>query len=141
MTRRCASFPDLVTVDASLGIDLLEGHSHHEGSHEHEHEEAVNEHYWVSPSRYAVMVENLQGRSVRRRPRPRGSLPCQRGGVSGKKSGPWKRSCGKPPPPCPSRDCITFHDSVVYLADDLGLTVAASLSIGEESGIAASAKR
>ncbi len=36
------------------------------------------------------------------------------------------------------RDCITFHDSVVYLADDLGLTVAASLSIGEESGIAAS---
>lgn len=54
-------FPSLVTVDASQGIDLLDGHHHHEGEDPHEHEEAaVNEHYWVSPSRYATMVENLR---------------------------------------------------------------------------------
>ncbi|MBS1328068.1 MAG: zinc ABC transporter substrate-binding protein [Oscillospiraceae bacterium] len=37
----------------------------------------------------------------------------------------------------PFKTCVTFHDSLSYMAADWGLTVAASLSIGEESGVSA----
>lgn len=130
-------FPDLVTVDASLGIDLLEGHSHHEGSHEHEHEEAVNEHYWVSPSRYAVMVENLRDGLCAADP-DRAEAYCANAAAYLEKIWAMEAQLQEASAALSFRDCITFHDSVVYLADDLGLTVAVSLSIGEESGIAAS---
>lgn len=129
-------FPGLVAVDASLGIDLLGGHSHHGDSHEHE-EEAVNEHYWVSPSRYAVMVENLRDGLCTADP---GHAEAYRANAAAylEKIRAMEAQLQEAAAALSFRDCITFHDSVVYLADDLGLPVAASLSIGEESGIAAS---
>lgn len=60
-------YPELVIVDTSLGIDLLEeeAHHHHEGEAEEEHEAHAHEHegnphIWLSPkraARQALMIE------------------------------------------------------------------------------------
>ena len=131
-------FPSLVTVDASQGIDLLDGHHHHEGEDPHEHEEAaVNEHYWVSPSRYATMVENLRDGLCSADPDHAAAYEANAEAYLDsirKVEAELEETAAS----LNFRDCITFHDSVAYLADDLGLNTEAALSIGEDSGIAAS---
>lgn len=60
-------YPELVVVDTSEGVELLEEeeHQHHEGeteeehaAHAHEHGEG-NPHIWLSPERAARQVENI----------------------------------------------------------------------------------
>lgn len=68
-------YPDLMVVDTSEGISLLEeeGHHHHaheheeeehehedeEDVHEHEHEHEGNSHIWLSPARAAEQAANI----------------------------------------------------------------------------------
>lgn len=136
-----AALPDLPTVDTSAGVALLESchdhdHPHGEESTEGDHAHAMNEHLWVSPTRYAAQVAaatkalcaldpdnaavyTANGESYRQRVLAVGArLRAAADKLSGK-------------------TCIIFHDSLAYLADELGLTVAASLHVGEESGVSA----
>lgn len=134
--------PDLRVADTSAGIPLLEtGHDHHHEAgetHEETGEEILyNEHIWMSPSRYAKQVENLPGRAVRRRPRPHGVLPGQRRGISGQNPGAGGAP-GNGGRSAALQDCVTFHDSLAYLAEDLQLRVAGRVGIGEENTISAS---
>lgn len=54
---------DLITVVASNGIELLEGHSHDEEEEEHEEEEEEHSHdphVWLSPLNYKIMLANIR---------------------------------------------------------------------------------
>lgn len=135
-----AALPDLPTVDTSAEISLLESchdHAHpddEESSDGHAH--AVNEHLWVSPTRYAAQVaavtealcqldyENAAAYTAN------GEAYRQRVLAVGAR---LRAAADK----LPSKTCIIFHDSLAYLADELGLTVAAALHVGEESGVSA----
>jgi zinc transport system substrate-binding protein len=135
-----ASLPDLPTVDTSAGVALLEScHTHdhpHGGEPTDEHAHAANEHLWVSPTRYAAQVaaatealcaldpENAAAYAAN------GEAYRQRVLAVGER---LRAAADK----LPSKTCIIFHDSLAYLADELGLTVAASLHVGEESGVSA----
>lgn len=61
-------YPDLVIVDTSEGVELLEEeeHHHHEGeteeehaAHAHHHDHEGNPHIWLSPERAAHQAENI----------------------------------------------------------------------------------
>ncbi len=135
-----AALPDLPTVDTSVGLSLLESCHDHEHPHGGEstdgHTHAANEHLWVSPTRYAAQVaaatkalcaldpENAAAYTAN------GEAYRQRVLAVGAR---LRAAADK----LPSKTCIIFHDSLAYLADELGLTVAASLHVGEESGVSA----
>ena len=65
LEQACERYPDLVVVDTSLDIELLEEeHHHHEGetaeehaAHSHDHE--GNPHIWLSPERAAHQAEAI----------------------------------------------------------------------------------
>lgn len=124
-------------VDTSANLDLLcaeHDHDHAEG--DHHHEEAYNEHIWLSPARYAKQVEavlkalcilNPEMTAVyeenaytyyRKIDRIAFEVETYRRELSGK-------------------PCILFHDSMSYLAADLGLDVKLTLSVEGESGLSA----
>ncbi len=140
LAEALAALPELPTVDTSAACALLT--SCH--SHDHAHDAAdgaaqahtPNEHVWVSPTRYAEQITAAaaalcaldpanapayaaNGRAYRERVLAVGDRLRQVAAI------------------LPSKNCIIFHDSLAYLADDLGLTVTVSIHTGEESGVAA----
>ena len=135
-----AALTDLPTVDTSAGISLLEScrdHDHPQGGASDDgHDHAVNEHLWVSADRYAAQVsavtdalcamdaDNAEAYTAN------GNAYRQQVLAAGMR---LRAAADK----LPTKNCIIFHDSLAYLADELGLTVAASLHIGEESGVSA----
>lgn len=135
-----AALPDLPTVDTSVGLTLLESchdHEHpHGGGTVDEHTHAANEHLWVSPTRYAAQVTAVTSALCALDPAnaahytANGDSYRQRVLAVGER---LRAAADK----LPSKTCIIFHDSLAYLADELGLTVAASLHVGEESGVSA----
>lgn len=134
------ALPDLPTVDTSVGLSLLEScHDHHHphgGEPTNEHINAANEHLWVSPTRYAAQVAAATKALCALDPEhaavytANGDAYRQRVLAVGER---LRAAADK----LPSKSCIIFHDSLAYLADELGLTVAASLHVGEESGVSA----
>ncbi len=135
-----AALPDLPTVDTSAGVALLESCHEHEHPHGGEptdgHVHAANEHLWVSPTRYAAQVAAATEALCALDPdnaavyTANGDVYRQRVLAVGER---LRAAADK----LPSKTCIIFHDSLAYLADELGLTVAASLHVGEESGVSA----
>lgn len=126
-------------VDTSANLDLLCAEHEHDHAHaegDHHHEEAYNEHIWLSPARYAKQVEavlkalcilNPEMTAVyeenaytyyRKIDRIAFEVETYRRALSGK-------------------PCILFHDSMSYLAADLGLDVKLTLSVEGESGLSA----
>lgn len=141
LTDTLAALPDLPTVDTSAGVTLLESchdHDHPHGgeSADGEHTHAANEHLWVSPTRYAAQVAAVTKALCALDPdnaatyTANGDAYRQRVLAIGER---LRAAADK----LPSKTCIIFHDSLAYLADELGLTVAASLHVGEESGVSA----
>lgn len=135
-----ATLPDLPTVDTSADVSLLEScrdHDHPQGGASDDgHDHAVNEHLWVSATHYAAQVaavvdalcaldaDNAEAYTAN------GNAYRQQVLAAGAR---LRAAADK----LQSKTCIIFHDSLAYLADELGLTVAASLHIGEESGVSA----
>ena len=147
-------------VDTSAGLDLLcSDHDHAEG--DHHHKEKYNEHVWLSPARYAKQVywvylaigslgigagDVQLGDMVNF-----DDLAEEIGTDSVVKMFTYAGNCvdysaqihtieedvknlkstlqGTP--------CVLFHDSMTYLADDLGLDVKLTLSVEGESGLSA----
>ncbi len=136
-----AGLPDLPTVDTSAGLTLLE--SCHDHDHPHgdeptdgEHAHAQNEHVWVSPTRYAAQVAAATEAVCALDP-ANASTYSANGEAYRQRVlavGARLRAAAQQ---LPSKNCIIFHDSLAYLADELGLTVVASLHVGEQSGVSA----
>lgn len=135
------SLPDLPTVDTSAGLTLLESCHSHEHPHgdeptDGEHDHAINEHLWVSPTCYAAQVAAATEALCALDPENTATYTAngeayrqQVLAVGARLRAAAQKSAGK--------TCIIFHDSLAYLAEELGLTVAASLHVGEESGVSA----
>ena len=133
--------PDLPVIDTSEGIPLLESgmeHDHGGGAHDsHDGHDSHNEHIWTSPALYHKQVENLRDGLAAADPahaeqyRENAAHYLEEIDAVGER---LRRAAAS----LPYQDCIIFHDSLAYMAQDCGLTVAASLPIGEESAVAAS---
>lgn len=140
--------PTLPRIDCSDGIELLAGgHEHHHHGDEDEHElteeefrEAtsdtfnVNSHLWTGPERYIQQVTNLceglclvdPDNAVAYRENAAAYVEKINRVADGLKSAADT---------LPTKNVVLFHDSLGYLADELGLNVVASLSVGEDSGV------
>lgn len=130
------TLPRLTTVDTGAGLNTLAGHHEHEHEHEeHEHEEQ-NEHLWVSPRRYAGQIAAVTDALCALDParaaayRRNGDAYRARVEAVADELAALRQTLAGTP-------CVLFHDSLAYLADDLGLLPVASLTVGEESGVSA----
>lgn len=141
LDQALAGLPDLQVADTSAGIPLLEsGHDHHHEAGE-THEETggeilYNEHIWMSPARYARQVENLRDRLCAADPDRAEAYRANAGEYLAKIREVEARLLAAAET-LPYEDCVTFHDSLAYLAEDLGLRVAGRVAMGEESAVSA----
>ncbi|HIW72925.1 MAG TPA: metal ABC transporter substrate-binding protein [Firmicutes bacterium] len=138
-------FPELAAIDTSEGVPLVESRHVHEHDHGHDgedgpaEEEAVcyNEHIWTSPGRYRRQVENLRDGLQALDPDHAAAYAANAEAYLSLIDAVYAQlrdAAGA----LPTDACITFHDSLTYFAEDLGLRPVAALSIGEEAGVSAS---
>ena len=131
--------PTLPVVATSAGIDLREaGETAHHEDHDHGEGTLFNEHIWTSPARYAKQVENMRDGLCRYDPAnaARYTENAARYLAAIEEMGDRLRQTVAD---LPYTACITFHDSLAYMAEDWGLQTVAALSMGEEGGVSASA--
>lgn len=136
-----ARFPSLAAIDCSEGVALLESHEAHHHDHggepHPEEEHAYNEHIWTGPDRYIHQIENLRDGLAALDPGHadayRANAAAYIGEIEAVRDELLEAAAN-----LPTDQCITFHDSMAYLADELGLQTIAALSMGEESGLSAS---
>ncbi len=138
LSAALAQLPDLPVADTAAGVPLVEGHEHDHDHEDHadEPDAFANEHIWMSPARYARQVENLRDALTAADPDHAAAYRANAETYLGKIREIEKR-LERAAGALPYRDCITFHDSAAYLAEDLSLNVIASLPLGEESGASA----
>lgn len=141
LDQALAGLPDLQVADTSAGIPLLEsGHDHHHEmgeTHEETGEEILyNEHIWMSPARYARQVETLRDRLCAADPDRADIYRANAQAYLGK-IGELEARLQTVAGELPYENCVTFHDSLAYLAEDLGLRIAGSVAMGEESAVSA----
>lgn len=119
-------------VDTSAGIDLLcADHDHDHAESEH-HEEEQNEHFWLSPTRYAKQVEAVRDALCALVPEKAEAYRQNAAAYLAQIA-----AVGEALPDLSGRPCVLFHDSMSYLAADLGLEVTLTLSVEGESGLSA----
>ena len=123
-------------VDTSQGIDLLcAAHDHDHGEEEHHHEE-YNEHLWLSPSRYVKQVEAVLRALCALNPEMTAVYEANAYTYYRKIDGIFFMM-DTYTAAFEGRPCVLFHDSMAYLATDLGLDVKLTLSVEGESGLSA----
>ena len=119
-------------VDASAGLSYLcaETDHHHEGE-EHHHEE-YNEHIWLSPGRYMAQVRHVLQALCQRNPERMNDYSANAAAYLEQ-----VLDVQNALPSFDGRPCVLFHDSLSYLAADVGLDVKLTLSAEGESGLSA----
>lgn len=127
------ALPDLAVVDMAQGIDLLESDHAHEDTHQ---EALYNEHIWTSPSRYARQVQNLCDGLCRIDPdnaaayRANANRYIREINAVGEQLQHMADSAEQV-------DGVIFHESLAYLAQDMGLRVVVEIPMGEDESISA----
>lgn len=135
-----AERPALTVIDLSAGQSLLE--SEHMHTHEHEEEghahdgEAYNSHLWVSPRRYRQQVEALRDGLIAADPANEAAYTANAAAYLQQIDAAWARMQAAAAP-LKETASLLFHDSLGYLAEDLGLTVVSALNVGEDSDVSA----
>ena len=120
-------------VDTSAGIDLLCADHHHDHAEgDHHHEEEYNEHLWLSPTRYGLQVAAVRDALCELDP---GCADTYRANAAAYLA--QITAIADSLPDLSGRPCVLFHDSMSYLAADLGLEVKLTLSVEGESGLSA----
>ncbi len=123
-------------VDTSAQAQLLcTAHEHEHEEHEH-HANAYNEHLWTSPTRYAAQVAAVTEALCQLDP-AHAAVYTANGQAYRQQILALGKRLQTAAEKLPSRRCITFHDSLAYLVDDLGLDTAVALQVGEDSGVSA----
>lgn len=123
-------------VDTSQGIDLLcAAHDHDHGEEEHHHEE-YNEHLWLSPSRYKQQVLAVRDALCALNPGMAAVYIANTADYVSRMDG-ILFMMDTYTAAFEGRPCVLFHDSMAYLAADLGLDVKLTLSVEGESGLSA----
>lgn len=135
-------FPELYTVDSSVGIELIEEthehhheHSHHENDdHEgdsDEHDEEKNAHMWLDPLRAAAMVENLADGLIRRFPEYESEIRANVD-IYVTKLTELDREIETSLSGLTARDIVTFHEAFPYFAERYGLNIVAVMALEPE---------
>lgn len=119
-------------VDTAQGVNLLCGAGH---QHHHDHD-GYNEHIWTSPRRYAAQVAAVASALATMDTENAAAYRAAAAAHTAQIQVVEKRLTAAAAKLVTKR-CVIFHDSLAYLADDLGLEVALSLTVGEESGVSA----
>lgn len=126
------------TIDASVGISLLEGEAHHHedaqedhGSHEHD------PHIWLNPANAAVMAKNICDGLSREYPQYAAQFQSNLSLLLDR-IGALEAYGKKALENLSNRKLITFHDGFAYFAKGFDLEILAAVE--EESGSEASAK-
>ena len=135
--------PLSTVIDLSAGIPLLEsGHVHSQDgdAHDHAHEEAdaaaVNDHLWMSPLRYRRQIENLRDGLMAADPVHAGEYQYNAALYLQQIDALYAR-LQEAVKPLADVKTVLMHDSLAYLAEDLEMSVAAALNVGEDSGVSA----
>ncbi|MGN0778651.1 MAG: metal ABC transporter solute-binding protein, Zn/Mn family [Aristaeellaceae bacterium] len=140
------AFPELMVVDASEGIDLLDAqvegvvvadHADHD-DHDHDHDGSYNAHIWLDAANAQQMVRNLADGLITALPQHAEALAANRDAYLTRlaaldeelKAGTAELA---------HRDIITFHEAFPYFAQAYGLNVAAV--VNREPGDALSPAR
>lgn len=119
-------------VDTSAGLSYLCAQAdHHHEEPDHHHEE-YNEHVWLSPSAYVSQVWQVSQAIIRLDPDATEAYTANADAY-------MKRvlAIQHGLPRLTHRPCVLFHDSLAYLASDVGLDVKLTLSAEGESGLSA----
>ena len=124
-----------VDTSAKAELLLLDGDHHHDHGDDHPHEE-YNEHLWLSPDRYVTQIAAVRDALCALNPAAEDVYYANAYeyalaiyNVQAQLESMTKALAGRP--------CVLFHDSMAYLAADLGLDVKITLSVEGESGLSA----
>lgn len=124
------------TIDASAGIELLEGCHGHEHEHDHGHVHEQDAHIWLSPDNAMAMAKNIRDGLATQFPEAANHIHANFTALSQKIQSLLDYgytqlshlSC---------REMVTFHDGFAYFADAFDLTILAAVE--EEAGSETSA--
>ena len=117
-------------VNTAAGLDLLYSSHRHEG--ETHHDNTINAHIWVSPSYYIQQVMVVRDALVRLVPDKAETYTANAESYLIAIDDLAQRL-----PRLSGRPCVLFHDSLAYLAGELGMDVQLVLTVDGESGLAA----
>ena len=124
-------------VDTGAEVELLcATDDHHNHGEEHDHDHAYNEHIWTSPTRYAQQVAAVTEALCTLDPANR-AVYTANGEAYRQQVLAMGDSLRQAVAALPSATCITFHDSLLYLAEDIGLHPAVTLQVGTDAGLSA----
>lgn len=107
-----------------------------EHEHHHEHDHAAEEHAWMRPSMYVVQCATAAQWLAEIDPAHADEYH-RRADEYAQRIHAVNEQLKAAAQTLPSTVCVTFHDSVRSFAEGLGLTVAASLTVGEDGGVSA----
>jgi len=140
-------FPELLVVDASLGVELLEsclehahGHEHEEDEEEedadveHDHAHELNAHIWLDAQNAALMAANLAQGLMEQLPEHADAIAANRDAYILRLNAldaEMKAALSG----LPHADIITFHEAFPYFAEAYGLHVAAVLNHEPEDAL------
>jgi len=121
-------------VDTADNVGLLYAtHHHHEDEHHHHDDADYNEHVWLSPINYIQQVGAVREALMRLDPDNAPSYATNGADyIAAIHDGILLNL-----PNLNGRPCVLFHDSLSYLAADVGLDVQMVLTADGESGLSA----
>lgn len=119
-------------VDASAGLSYLCAQADHHHEEPDHHHEDYNEHIWLSPAAYVSQVWQVSQAIIRLDP---DSTEAYTANADAYMERVLAIQHGLPR--LTHRPCVLFHDSLSYLASDVGLDVKLTLTADGESGLSA----
>lgn len=136
-----ANYPELVIVNASENVELLEREAH---DHDHEEDsqeeiplqEAENAHAWMSVSDYMVQVETI-AEGLAAADVSNASEYRENAARYQQELKPLAQEMSELKEKIGGGSIISFHEAYDYVAKDLGLTVAFTLNLDEERQVSA----
>ena len=130
LTEVAERYPTIPVIDSSEKARLLP-------SGEDDEDEFYNSHMWTSPSVYATQVQTICD-GLCSLDEAHASQYRKNTSTYLKKIMEVTKKLKNASENLPTNNVILFHESLSYLANDLGLHVLSVLPIGEEGGVAAS---
>ncbi len=147
-----STYKNLIIVDSSKNISLLEGsehthnHDHEEEAHEHEedinneeddvHEhEAYNGHIWMDPTRYVLQLENITRELIANDSANEEKYEENLKAYKQRIRSVWNQY--EKLASATKSQVIIFHDAMEYLMNSLGIEVAACIDIDGETTLSA----
>ncbi|MBQ8683775.1 MAG: zinc ABC transporter substrate-binding protein [Clostridia bacterium] len=128
---------EATVVDTGADVELLcaseDTHDHEE---EHHHDHTYNEHIWTSPSGYAAQVAAVTEAMCALDPAHAAAYTAN-GAAYRRQVLEMGEKLRQAVEKLPGKVCVTFHDSLLYFARDVGLSPAVTLQAGTDAGLSA----